>query len=121
PALAENNKLQRSDNNATRQQKTVDPVQLKKQFLGLVAGNRCPEAVSLYQQIDRQYSNLFSDKENMEYLRCLRQTGQNELADSLDKRIQEQTKVNAMRASKKTKKAPAKPAADESGVLAPSK
>jgi Putative zinc-finger len=120
PALMESKAQQRTDNSNTRQQKTVDPMQLKKQFLGLVSGNRCPEAVTLYQQIDRQYSNLFTDKENMEYVRCLRQTGQNDLANMVDKRIQEQTKINAMRASKKAKKAePAAKPADADSLLAP--
>jgi hypothetical protein len=121
PALAESKAQQRDDNANAHQQKTADPMALKKQFLSLVATGRCPDAVTLYQQIDRQYSNLFNEKENMEYVRCLRQTGQNELANEIDKRVQEQTKVNAMRASKKSKKAPAsKPAeSDSSGVLAP--
>jgi hypothetical protein len=105
----------------TRQQKAVDPMALKKQFLALAKSDKCTEAVNLHKQIEGRYSGLLSTTDELEYVRCLRRTGQNQLADVEEKALAvENSKASAPRASKKAKAKKSAPADDASSILSPS-
>jgi hypothetical protein len=109
PALAEKSL---DNNNNARQQRTADPMLLRKQFLAYAQSNRCTEAVSTFQEIDKRYSGVLSVNDRLEYVKCLRRSGQNSLADLENKAIaeeQQQQKVNAMRSKKSKASKPASP------------
>jgi hypothetical protein len=105
----------------TRQQRAVDPMALKKQFLVLAKSDKCAEAVNLHKQIEGRYSGLLTTTDELEYVRCLRRTGQNQLADMEEKALAAESKASAPRASKKSSKAKkSAPADDAAGIMSPS-
>ncbi|HZS36555.1 MAG TPA: hypothetical protein VFF06_07005, partial [Polyangia bacterium] len=61
---------------------------LRRKAEELATSGRCEEAVKLYQELEKKYPTfVVSPRDRLPYVRCLRATGNEQLANDLDRRI----------------------------------